>query len=49
MAAETSIQITHITTGLNAQFAAQEAPIGAGVVHGVSETTCASQPRRVAV
>ena len=28
-----------MTTGLNVQFAAHDAPIGAGVVHGVSETT----------
>lgn len=39
MAAEINIQIMHIMTGLNAQFAAQEAPIGAGVVYGVRETT----------
>lgn len=33
------MQTRHITTGLSAQFAAHEAPIGAGVVHGVNETT----------
>ena len=43
------MHIRHIMTGLSAQFAAHEAPIGAGVVHGVIETTCATQPSLVAV
>src|SRR5690606_30215276 len=48
MIADITIQITHITTGLNAQLAAHDAPIGAGVVHGVRDTTCAIQPSLVA-
>ena len=34
-----AIQMRHRITGLKLQFAAHEAPIGAGVVHGVIDTT----------
>ncbi len=43
MRADVAMQIRHMITGLNAQFAARDAPIGAGVVHGVMETTLATR------
>ncbi len=39
MTADITMQMRHITTGLRVQLAAHDAPIGAGVVHGVSDTT----------
>ncbi len=45
MTADITMQMRHITTGLRVQLAAHDAPIGAGVVHGVSDTTPA-QPAK---
>lgn len=42
------MQMKHMMTGLKAQLVAQEAPMGAGVVHAVSITTFSTRPRSTA-
>ena len=45
MTADVTMHIRHRITGLKLQLAAHDAPMGAGVVHGVIDTTRLTKSR----